>query len=187
MSIKVVVGNIQELTGVNAIVNAANPQLRNGAGVCGAIFRAAGAEKLDAACQERMKDHPNGLPIGSVRLTDSFDLKNHEIKYILHAVGPDYRIPEQEAVGASLLMGTYENIFRLVRAYGIKSVAIPAISAGIYGCPIKVASTLAAYSAVQQERLAKEGVIPPVDIIFSVWEENRPFFESALERAHKSL
>jgi O-acetyl-ADP-ribose deacetylase len=184
MSIKVIVGNIQELTGVEAIVNAANPQLRNGAGVCGAIFRAAGEQELTEACDKLPVDPKRGLTIGSVRRTGAFNLEKNGIKHILHAVGPDFRIPEQEAVGPALLLGTYENIFRVARANGIKSVAIPAISAGIYGCPIAIAAKVAVLSANLQEKMSELSLLPEIDITFVVWEENRPYFEDALKLAN---
>ena len=67
----------------DAVVNAANSGLRAGGGVCGAIFRAAGVDQLQAAC-----DKIGHCPTGGAVITPSFGMKNN--KYIIHAVGPRY-------------------------------------------------------------------------------------------------
>lgn len=115
---------------VDAIVNAANRELRNyatrrGGGVCGAIFRAAGHEVLQAAC-----DRIGGCDTGRAVITEGFALP---ARYVIHAVGPVYRPgnPEQ----ASLLCSCYQSALMLALQHDLRSIAFPLISSGIYGYP----------------------------------------------------
>jgi O-acetyl-ADP-ribose deacetylase (regulator of RNase III)/transcriptional regulator with XRE-family HTH domain len=110
---------------VDAIVNAANTELRMGGGVCGAIFRAAGEKELKEAC-----DAIGWCPRGQAVITDGFRLP---ARYIIHTPGPVWRggrHGEEEQ-----LRGCYANSLRLAKEYGCASVAFPLISAGIYGYP----------------------------------------------------
>ena len=110
----------------DAVVNAANRDLKAGGGVCGAIFEAAGAELLQAAC-----DRLAPCETGQAVLTTAFGLPN--AKFILHAVGPrwqDGRHGEE-----ALLYACYQSALRLAQAHRFSSVAFPLISAGTYGYP----------------------------------------------------
>jgi len=123
---------------VDAIVNAANPLLERGGGVCGAIFRAAG-EELDEECARIMEDR-NHQPLehGECAVTRGCKLA---AKYVIHAVGP---IWEGGGEGEeATLERCYRNILKLCAEKGIGSVAIPAISTGIYGFPLVRASEIA--------------------------------------------
>lgn len=109
----------------DAVVNAANSALAAGGGVCGAIFDAAGHDKLKAEC-----DKIGHCDTGKAVITDGCDLK---AKYIIHAVGPVYRgggYGEEE-----LLYSCYRSSLNLAKKYKLKSIAFPLISAGIYGYP----------------------------------------------------
>lgn len=111
---------------VDAIVNAANTALQMGGGVCGAIFRAAGADRLQAAC-----DRLAPIPTGGAAITPGFSLP---AKYVIHAAGPVYSRWKKQQCRA-LLRSAYLESLKLARANGCESVAFPLISSGIYGYP----------------------------------------------------
>jgi len=111
---------------VDAVVNAANTALQMGGGVCGAIFRAAGARRLQAACGK-----VGPIRTGGAAVTPGFDLP---AKYIIHAAGPVYR-PEAAEVCALQLRSAYLESLRLARGKRCRSIAFPLISSGIYGYP----------------------------------------------------
>lgn len=133
---------------MNAVVNAANKELLGGAGVCGAIFKAAGWDKLQAACDQYPAQNDVRCPIGSARITSSFDLKSRGIDYIIHAVGPDCRIITDESQQNSLLSSTYKNSLMLAEQHSLQSLAFPFISSGIYGFPKQRAAHIALKSIV---------------------------------------
>lgn len=117
---------------VDAIVNAANEELAAGGGVCGAIFRAAGPE-MGPACAAL-----GGCPTGEARITPGFKLP---AKYVIHAVGPVWR--GGRAGEPELLASAYRSVMHLGDARGLRSVAFPAISTGIYGYPLGEATNIA--------------------------------------------
>lgn len=135
MVIKIVTGDITERDD-DIIVNAANEVLLAGSGVCGAIHRAAG-ENLEAAC--RSLGH---CPTGSAVITPAFNLK---AKYIIHAVGPRWWDGSRGEV--ELLEKCYHSIFELMKNQNLKTIALPAISTGIYRFPLKMATDIAVSSA----------------------------------------
>lgn len=116
----------------DAIVNAANEHLAPGGGVCGAIHRAAGPE-LARACAAVAP-----CPTGEARMTPGFRLP---ARHVIHAVGPVWRGgTEQEA---ELLASAYRSALRLAESEGLRSIAFPAISTGIYGFPVRQATEVA--------------------------------------------
>jgi O-acetyl-ADP-ribose deacetylase (regulator of RNase III) len=120
---------------VDAIVNAANTKLQMGGGVCGAIFAAAGADRLQAAC-----DAYAPIQTGEAVITQGFNLPT---KYIIHAAGPVYRDGKHDE--EALLRSCYINSLVLAVKHNCESVAFPLISSGIYGYPkaeaLKVATS----------------------------------------------
>ncbi len=129
--IAVVEGDITTLD-VDAIVNAANRHLEAGAGVCGAIHRAAGPE-LAKACAR-----VGGCPTGEARLTPGFKLK---ARFVIHAVGPIWQGGDKDE--DSLLAGCYRSSLEIAAANAIRSIAFPAISTGVYGYPLERATAIA--------------------------------------------
>ena len=110
---------------VDAIVNAANSALQMGGGVCGAIFLAAGADKMQAAC-----DKIGRCDVGEAVLTEGYDLP---AKYVIHTVGPVWR--EGNQIQAKQLSDCYTHSLALASRNKCTSVAFPLISSGIYGYP----------------------------------------------------
>lgn len=133
MSFEIINKDITKLD-VDAIVNAANTSLQRGGGVCGAIFKAAGAEKLEEACNKLAP-----IPTGEAVITDGFDLK---ARYIIHTAGPIYDL-ENPQKSKNLLADAYKNSLRLAKDNMLNSIAFPLISSGIYGYPKKEAYKIA--------------------------------------------
>jgi O-acetyl-ADP-ribose deacetylase (regulator of RNase III) len=133
MPLIIVRDDITKIT-ADAIVNAANTELRMGGGVCGAIFRAAGADKLQAAC-----DKLAPIKTGEAVITPGFDLP---AKYVVHTAGPVYH--DGKHGEEALLRSCYQNSLEIAVRNNCESIAFPLISSGIYGYPKEEALRVAA-------------------------------------------
>jgi O-acetyl-ADP-ribose deacetylase len=118
---------------VDAVVNAANRRLLGGGGVDGAIHRAAGAERLQAACRAIGE-----CPPGQAVVTDGFDLP---ARFIIHTVGPVWH--GGSAGEPETLAACYRNALAVADDVGARSVAFPAVSTGVYGYPSGQAAEVA--------------------------------------------
>lgn len=148
MRITAVQGDITEQH-VDAIVNAANGRMRGGGGVDGAIHRAGGMEVL----QDCIDRFPNGLATGDAGWTTAGRLP---AKWVIHTVGPNYAAGQQDR---RLLESCYRRALQVADELGARSIAVPLVSAGIYGWPERDAVNAAvrtiteAYASVEEVRI----------------------------------
>lgn len=141
---------------VDAIVNAANNTLSGGGGVDGAIHRAAGPELL-AHCRLL-----NGCATGEAKITPGFRLP---ARHVIHTVGPVWRDGEHSE--PALLAACYRHALELAADFGLKTIAFPCISTGVYGYP----PALAAPQAISAAHEALEYLPNIQEIIFCCFSE----------------
>ncbi len=130
-TLRIVTGDITRL-GVDAIVNAANSSLLGGGGVDGAIHRAAGPQPLE------FNQTLGGCPTGEARISPGFRLP---ARWVISTVGPVWH--GGGAGEPELLRACYRNSLQLARENGVRSIAFPAISTGVYGYPKREAAVIA--------------------------------------------
>ncbi len=170
MAITLVLGDITEQR-VDAIVNAANSSLLGGGGVDGAIHRRGGPAIL-AACRElRAGSYLDGLPTGQAAATTAGKLA---ARWVIHTVGPVYSAAQDRS---HLLASCYREALGVADELGARTVAFPAVSAGIYGWPVEDAARIAV-STVQATRSQVE------EARFVLWGSDAfAAFERALAQA----
>ncbi|MEM1446660.1 MAG: macro domain-containing protein [Planctomycetota bacterium] len=193
--VRLIVGDITqppEDLGVDTIVNAANEALAGGAGVDGAIHRAAGSELLSYTDRE----FSGGCPTGSAVATPAFDLEQRGIQRILHAVGPvwsgvhDTGVPGAPGDDTAKLGYTYEDTMlascytrclQLATQLQSQAVAFPAISTGVYGLPKPRAARIALGHVLGhfQQRPAPE--FPKLAIFVCFSEQDAAVYREAIE------
>lgn len=157
---------------VDAIVNAANTQLLEGGGVCGAIFSEAGSKKLSDACSKI-----GGCKTGNAVITPGFNLSS---KYIIHAVGPIWQGGSNSE--AELLYSTYIQSLTLAKENECHSIGFPLISAGIYGYPKNQAWKIAIKAC---NDFIHENKDYEINVIFAVLsDENKKMGENAIDEIY---
>ncbi|SDN88900.1 macro domain-containing protein [Vreelandella arcis] len=132
ISVQCVVGDIAQQPDVDAVVNAANAQLRTGGGVAGALHRAAGP----GLAEEGRPMAP--ISPGQAVLTGGHDLPN---RWVIHCLGPVYGVDKPED---QLLADCYRNVLTLADEHGIERLAFPALSTGAFGYPVEQAAQVCA-------------------------------------------
>ncbi|WP_290650682.1 O-acetyl-ADP-ribose deacetylase [Aquisalimonas sp.] len=136
-TLRLVQGDITEQD-VDAVVNAANSTLMGGGGVDGAIHRRGGPEILEECKGIRRSGYPNGLPTGEAVVTTAGKLPAQRV---IHTVGPVWK--DGAAGEPDLLARAYRNCLERAREEGLRTIAFPSISTGVYGYPIDQAAPLA--------------------------------------------
>lgn len=144
---------------VDAIVNAANGTLLGGGGVDGAIHRAGGPEILKECKEIRRVQYPDGLPTGRAVITTAGKMP---AKHVIHTVGPVYGRGGKDK--AELLAECYRNSLALAAENGLKTIAFPAISTGIYGYPLDEAAQVS--SQAIQQFLSSNASLQEVRLVF---------------------
>ena len=166
----VVTGDITEID-TDCVVNAANSSLMGGGGVDGTIHKKAGKSLLEECKNIKNTQYPNGLPTGQAVITGAGKLK---AKFIIHTVGPIWHKTKDNL--DNLLCQCYTNSLNLCATKGIKTIAFPAISTGVYGYP-KIKAAKVAYQAAKKY-LASHKLPERIYFVFFTENDSHIFLES---------
>jgi O-acetyl-ADP-ribose deacetylase len=139
MRIEAVSGDITKQL-VDAVVNAANSALLGGGGVDGAIHAAAGPRLLEECRRLRRTTHPRGLDVGDAVATPGYDLP---ARWVIHTVGPNRHRGQTDP---GLLASCFRRSLDVAAELPARSVAFPAVSAGVYGWPVEEVAAVAVAS-----------------------------------------
>jgi O-acetyl-ADP-ribose deacetylase len=156
---------------VDAIVNAANGTLMGGGGVDGAIHRAGGPEILRECKEIRRVHHPEGLPTGQAVITTAGKMF---ARHVIHTVGPVYGRGGKDK--AELLSACYYNSLALAVHKGLKTIAFPAISTGIYGYPLHEAAQVS--SQAIQQFLSSNTLLQEIRLVFFTPSDAETFLKN---------
>jgi O-acetyl-ADP-ribose deacetylase (regulator of RNase III) len=165
--ISILKGDITQIA-VDAIMNAANTSLLGGGGVDGAIHRRGGAAIL-AECQ-KIRAKQGGCAVGEAVITTAGNLP---AKYVIHTVGPTWFNGEKNE--PILLENAYRNSFKLADHLGLKTIAFPNISTGIYRFPKQLAAQIA-FKVINDELKQSQSVQEVVFVCFD--DENFNIYQS---------
>jgi O-acetyl-ADP-ribose deacetylase (regulator of RNase III) len=159
-TLRLIVGDITKIR-VDAIVNAANSQLRGGGGVDGAIHRVGGPSLMREL--DRIREETGECPTGSAVVTSAGALP---AQFVIHAVGPIYHYgsegePEQ-------LAGAYRTSLELAEGRGVRSISFPAISTGAYGYPATEAAQIAVQTVASHLSLPETGIR---EVLFVLYDQ----------------
>jgi len=176
VKISLVQGDITEM-GTDVIVNAANSTLMGGGGVDGAIHRKGGPKVLEECKLIRAAEWSDGLPTGKAVITSGGNLK---ARFVIHTVGPVWH--GGTSGEPELLAEAYRNSLKLAVSKGLKTVAFPSISTGVYGYPIEQASRIAV--AVVKNFLVEEDKLDEVVfVLFS--RHDLEVYRVTLKKPHR--
>ncbi|KQU67559.1 O-acetyl-ADP-ribose deacetylase [Phycicoccus sp. Root101] len=143
---------------VDAIVNAANSALLGGGGVDGAIHAAAGPRLLEECRRLRNTTHRDGLEVGDAVATGAGDLP---ARWVIHTVGPNRHRGQTDP---TLLASCFTRSLAVARKVGARSVAFPAVSAGVYGWDADEVARIAV-TAVRADLATRSGAAPEIDLV----------------------
>ena len=172
--IRAVRGDITRIKDVQAIVNAANKSLLGGGGVDGAIHRVAGPRLLEE-CRTL-----HGCETGEAKITKGYDLP---AEYVIHTVGPVWNGGNSDE--ERLLVSCYYNSLRLAAEYGIKTIAFPSISTGVYGYPVEKAARTAVMTVEHFLRHNQGWIEEVVWVLFDV--HTYDVYEAEIEKLHQPI
>ena len=162
MEITLIQGDITEQR-VDAVVNAANSSLLGGGGVDGAIHRKGGPEILEACRKLRASHYGRGLAVGQAVATTAGRLP---ATWVIHTVGPVYHPGDAER--AALLASCYRESLRVADELGVRTLALPAVSTGVYHWPLDDAARIALSTVREAARETGSGVEEARFVLFGV-------------------